>query len=763
MAVAETSLQAERPPWTAVLHEWTTTVDHKKIGILYVLMALGFLVVGGIEALLMRWQLFYPRNTFLQADRFNQLFTMHGTTMVFFVGMPLLIGMGNYLVPLMIGARDMAFPRLNAMGFWATFFGGMLVYFSFATGGAPAIGWFAYAPLTEQTFARTAATDFWALGLIVSGAGTIAGGVNFVATILGLRAPGLTLRKIPFFAWTILWTSVLILFAMPPLTAALVMVLLDRNLGAHFFDAQNGGSALLWQHLFWFFGHPEVYILILPVFGMVTEIIPVFSRKVLFGYEFMAAATAAIAFISMGVWAHHMFCVGMSRTLDMFFVVSSLLVSIPTGIKFFNWLATMYGGKISFASPMLFACGFLSMFLIGGLTGIMLAAAPFDFQLSDSYFVVGHFHWVLIGGTLFGAIGGVYYWYPKATGRMMSERVARWQFWLLYIGFLLTFGPMHLSGMLGMPRRIYTYDADRGWALLNQLTTLGAIIQLPSFALFFYNLVSSLWIGAARRRRPLGRLDAGMDDDLAAALVQLRGGPDGSQPSSLVGRQTPRRSGLEVRMRAPDVSDASYTGRLGGPASELPVPPSISPETGLTSAQWGMAAFLLSEVAFFSTLLAVYGFYMGKDVVGPTPGEALSLPLVICTTVLLLSSSATIHVAEKALRSGAASMFCLWWAATIVLGVLFLLGTGYEWRDLIVRQKLTLSRNLFGTTYYTLVGFHALHVTVGVTAMIIVLGLMLARRLTASHRSGVELVAWYWHFVDGVWVVVFTVVYLVGR
>ena len=503
MAVAEAPLELNRerttPAWTAVLHDWVTTVDHKKIGIMYILMALVFLVIGGIEAVLIRWQLLRPRSDFLGPDTFNQIFTMHGTTMVFFMGMPILIGFGNYLVPLMIGARDMAFPRLNAFGFWATLFGGLLVYFSFATGGAPAICWFAYSPLTERTFARSAATDFWALGLIVSGVGTLTAAVNFMGTILGMRAPGMALRKVPFFVWTMIWTSVLIIFALPPLTAALGMVLLDRNLGAHFFDVQNGGSALLWQHVFWFFGHPEVYILILPVFGMVTEIIPVFSRKVLFGYEFMAAATAAIAFISLSVWAHHMFSVGMSRTADLFFVVSTGIISIPTGIKFFNWLATMYGGRIWFASPMLFCMGFLSMFLIGGLTGIMLAAAPFNFQLTDTYFVVGHFHFVLIGGTLFGVFAGLHYWFPKVTGRMLSERLARWQFWLLYIGFILTFGPMHISGMLGMPRRIYTYDADRGWALLNQLTTLGAIIQASSFVIVLFNVFASL-----RNGRPAG-------------------------------------------------------------------------------------------------------------------------------------------------------------------------------------------------------------------------------------------------------------------
>jgi cytochrome c oxidase subunit I len=495
MATAADERATDSTPWLETLHGWVTTVDHKKIGIMYVIMAVVFLIIAGVEALLMRFQLLKPANSVLAADTFNQMFTMHGTTMVFFFGMPILIGMGNYVVPLQIGARDMAFPRLNALGFWVTLFGGLLVYFSFATGGAPNFGWFAYAPLTEKTFARGPAATFWALGLIVSGVGTVAAGVNFIATILAMRAPGMSMHKLPFFTWTILWTSVQIIFALPPLTVSLVMVVLDRELGAHFFDPQNGGSAYLWQHLFWFFGHPEVYILILPAFGMIAEIIPVFSRKVLFGYEFMAAATMAIAFLSFGVWAHHMFCVGMSRTLDLYFVVASLLISVPTGIKMFNWLATMYGGRLWFASPMLFACGFLSMFLIGGLTGIMLAAAPFNFQLSDTYFVVGHFHFVLIGGTVFAVFAAIHYWYPKVTGHMLSERLARWQFWLLYIGFILTFVPMHFSGVLGMPRRIYTYEMDRGWTFWNQLTTLGALIQAPSFLIFVYNIVVSLWKG----------------------------------------------------------------------------------------------------------------------------------------------------------------------------------------------------------------------------------------------------------------------------
>lgn len=497
MAIAEPEKSLrETPPWTAVLHDWLTTVDHKKIGIMYILMAVVFLVIGGVEALIMRYQLLWPESSAVSPDVFNQMMTMHGTTMIFFVAMPILAGIANYIVPLQIGARDMAFPRLNALGLWVTLFGAVLAYFSFATGGAPAIGWFAYAPLTETAFARSAATDFWILGLLVAGIGSLSGAINLVTTVLTLRCPGMSLRKVPLYTWMATWANVQILFAIPPLTAALIMLLFDRLLGAHFFDAQNGGSPLLWQHLFWFFGHPEVYILVLPAFGMVSDVIPVFSRKVIFGYEFVAASTVAIALVSFGVWAHHMFTVGMSRTVDVYFAAASLVVGIPTGIKMFNWLATIYGGRLRIRAPLLFCFGFLSMFVIGGLTGIMLAMAPVDYQLSDSYFVVGHFHWVIIGGILMGLFAGVYYWYPKVTGRMYSEGLARWQFWLLLIGFVLTFGPMHFAGIQGMPRRIATYPVDRGWQMWNQLATIGAFIQAPSYLLFVANLLISLKTGA---------------------------------------------------------------------------------------------------------------------------------------------------------------------------------------------------------------------------------------------------------------------------
>lgn len=481
----------------SALHGWVTTVDHKRIGVMYVVCTLLFFGIGGVEALVMRWQLTRPQAGVVSPETFNQLFTMHGTTMIFFVVMPLLLGgFGNYLVPLMIGARDMAFPRLNAMSFWLFLFGGLLTYFSFLAGGAPSIGWFAYAPLTEYAFSRGTSTDYWILGLLVAGVGTVAGAINLAATILAMRAPGMTLGRLPLFVWMMLVDAILVLFAMPPLTAAQIMLLLDRMLGAHFFDTQAGGSALLWQHLFWFFGHPEVYIMVLPAFGMISEMVPVFSRKVIFGYESVAIATVSIGFISFGVWAHHMFAVGMSSTLDSIFAGASMLIAVPTGIKIFNWVATLYGGRLQMSSPMLFSLGFLGMFVIGGLTGIMLASVPIDWQVTDSYFVVAHFHWVLFGGTLFAVMGGFYYWYPKVTGRLMSERLAKWHFWLQLLGFILTFGPMHFAGMLGMPRRVYTYLPGRGWEIWNQLSTIGALVLLVAFSLFFVNLFLSLRRGA---------------------------------------------------------------------------------------------------------------------------------------------------------------------------------------------------------------------------------------------------------------------------
>jgi cytochrome c oxidase subunit 1 len=486
----------------AILHEWVVTVDHKKLGLMYAIMALLFFVVAGCLAVAMRAQLAIPDNKLIDPAAFNRLFTVHGTTMVFFVGMPFFAALANYLVPLMIGARDMAYPRLNAFGFWITLFGGILLYSSYLTGEglaghgtAPDVGWFAYAPLTERAFSRGVSTDYWIIAIILSGIGSTITAINVFATTFALRTKGMTLARLPLMVWMLLVVSGQVLIAMPPLTAAQVMLLLDRYLGAHFFDTQAGGDAVLWQHFFWLFGHPEVYILIIPGFACVSEIIPVFSRKPMFGRNAMIGATVSIGLISLSVWAHHMFAVGMPSSANIFFATATMVVGIPTGIKIFNWVATMWGGRIRLDTAMLFCIGFLFQFLIAGLTGVMLGAAPFDWQLTDSYFVVAHFHYTLMGGLLFTLFGAMYYWFPKVSGKMLSETLGKWHFWLLVIGFHLTFDPQHFAGFLGMPRRIYTYAAGRGWDSWNMVSSVGAAVQGIAILIFVWNVIASLRSG----------------------------------------------------------------------------------------------------------------------------------------------------------------------------------------------------------------------------------------------------------------------------
>ena len=481
------------------LHGWITTVDHKRLGILYISSALLFMVVAGLEAAVMRWQLAGPNKDVVSPETYNRLFTLHGTTMVFFVGMPILFGFGNYLIPLMIGARDMAFPRLNAFSFWISFFGGLVLYFSvvggdglYGAGTAPDIGWFAYAPLTARVFSPGHSTDFWTLSILLSGIGSVGTSINIITTTLSMRCRGMKLMRMPLLVWLYLVTSFLTLVAIGPLTAAQIMLCLDRYLGAHFFDAQAGGSAVLWMHFFWIFGHPEVYVLVLPAFAFANEIIPVFSRKVIFGYPAMVLATVAIAFIGLSVWAHHMFTVGMGPGPNTFFTLATMIISVPTGIKIFNWLATIWGGRIRFATPMIFSVGFLFNWLVAGLTGIVLSVSPFDWQLHNSYFVIAHFHFVLVGAILSMIFAAFYYWFPKMSGRMMSERLGKWHFWLFLIGFHMTFDLMHIPGLLGMPRHIYTYEADRGWGTWNLFISIGVIFQMAGVAVFVWNLIRSL-------------------------------------------------------------------------------------------------------------------------------------------------------------------------------------------------------------------------------------------------------------------------------
>ncbi len=488
--------------WWSTLVDWLTTVDHKKIGILYIAGGILFLVIGGIEAIMIRVQLAGPERAFLHPQTYNELLTMHGTTMIFLAAMPILAGFGNYVVPLMIGAHDMAFPRLNALGVWLFILGGLLLYASFFSGGAPDAGWFAYAPLTAKTFSPHKGMDFWILGLMVTGIASISSSINFIVTILNMRAPGMKLNRMPIFVWTMLVTSFLIVFAFPSLTVAQILLFLDRNFGTGFYAAEVGATPILWQHLFWFFGHPEVYIVILPAFGMVSEIIPVFSRKPIFGYAALVYATVAIGFISFTVWAHHMFAVGLPPVVAYAFGAASMIIAVPTAIKIFNWIFTMWRGSLRFTTAMLFAVSFVAMFVIGGLSGIFLATVPVDWQLTDSYFVVAHFHYTLFGGALLSVLAAFYYWFPKITGRKLDERWGRVHWLLTFVGFNLTFFPMHWLGLDGMPRRIATYGAGLGWEFWNFVATVGAFIISAGMTLFVLNIMKSLRNGEAAGDNP---------------------------------------------------------------------------------------------------------------------------------------------------------------------------------------------------------------------------------------------------------------------
>jgi len=471
----------------SVLADWLSTTDHKVIGHLYLITSFAFFMIGGLMAMIMRAQLMGPNNHLVSDQQYNELFTMHGAIMLLLFATPLFVGFANEIMPLQIGAPDVAFPRMNLMSYYFFVFGGLILLASFLTpGGAPGFGWYAYSPLTSAAYSPGVGGDMWIMGLVLSGLGTILSGVNFVTTIMCMRAPGMTMFRMPIFTWNILLTSVMVLIAFPVLAAALLVLEIDRKLGAHVFDASSGG-AIMWQHLFWFFGHPEVYIVAIPFFGIATEIIPVFSRKPLFGYKGMVAATIAIAGLSMTVWAHHMFTTG--AVLLPFFSLMSYLIAIPTGIKFFNWTGTMWRGALTLETPMLFSIGFLVTFLFGGLTGVILASPPLDFAVSDTYFLVAHFHYVLFGTVVFTMFAGFYFWWPKWTGKKLNETLGKWHFWTLFIGFWMTFLVMHWLGVIGMPRRVANYPLLPHLATtLNDISSVGSFILGASTLIFLYNI-----------------------------------------------------------------------------------------------------------------------------------------------------------------------------------------------------------------------------------------------------------------------------------
>jgi cytochrome c oxidase subunit I len=490
---------------------WLVTVDHKRIGILYISTSIFFFALGGILAVLMRAQLATPGEKLLTKNSYNEAMTMHGTTMIFLVVVPIMAGFANYLVPLMIGARDVAFPRLNALSYWLFLLGGIVLWSSwFATGGTAKAGWWSYPTLSEAQFSPGHGQDYWILSIHILTISSLVGAINFVVTIVNMRARGMTWMRMPLFVWSILTYGILLLLAMPAISAAVTMLLLDRQVGTHFFIPSKGGSIVLYQHLFWFFGHPEVYIMVLPAFGMVSEILPIFSRKPIFGYKAVAFSTLAIAFFSMLVWAHHMFTVGLGNGLDSFFMISSMVIAVPTGVKIFNWLATTWRGNIILDTPMLFTLGFLALFTMGGLSGIFLAAFPVDWQVNDSYYIVAHFHYVAFGGIVFALFGALHYWWPKMFGRMLDERLGKLSFWTMFVGFNVTFLPQHMLGLLGMPRRVYTYHHGGLWEAYNLTSTIGSGILTLGVGIFILNV----WMTQVLRRG----VRAGNDPWLADTL-----------------------------------------------------------------------------------------------------------------------------------------------------------------------------------------------------------------------------------------------------
>ncbi len=485
--------------YKSTVWDWLTTTDHKKIGTLYLFTALFFFLVGGLEAEIIRVQLGGPNRHLVSAATYNQIFTMHGTTMIFLAIMPLSSAFFNYLIPLQIGARDVAFPRLNAFSYWVFLFGGLFISIPILFGHGPNAGWFGYAPLTTKAYSPGVNIDFWVIGLQILGVSSLAAGFNFITTIINLRAPGMSLMRMPMFTWMAFVVQFMIVLAFPVITVALFFLLMDRFFGTQFYEVASGGDPLLWQHLFWIFGHPEVYILVLPAFGLVSEVLPVFSKKPLFGYPVMVYSGILIGFLGFGVWAHHMFAVGMGPIADSVFGVTTMLIAIPTGVKIFNWLGTIAQGQFKATAASLFAVGMVALFTIGGISGVMHSSPPADLQQTDSYFIVAHFHYVMFGGSIMGLFAGIYYYYPKMFGRMLDEKLGKVHFWLTFVGMNLTFFPMHFSGMLGMPRRVYTYDSGQGWDLFNQMSTWGAYLLAVATLCFVFNFLRS-----RRGGRPAG-------------------------------------------------------------------------------------------------------------------------------------------------------------------------------------------------------------------------------------------------------------------
>ncbi len=788
-------------PMAAVL-AWLTTVDHKRIGILYGVTGFAFFLLGGLEALLIRVQLAVPNNTVVSAHAYNALFTMHGTTMIFLAVMPFNAMFFNYMVPLLIGARDVAFPRLNALSYWIFLAGGLLLNASLLVGTPPDVGWFGYANLTSKHYAPGLGVDFWILSLQILGVSSIIAAVNFIVTILSMRAPGMTMMRMPVFVWMTLVVQFLIALAFPPITVGLIYLMFDRFFGTHFFDVAAGGDLHLWQHLFWIFGHPEVYILILPAFGIVSEVLPTFARKPLFGAPVVIYSGVLIGFFGFGVWSHHMFAAGMGPVADAAFSIATMLIAIPTGVKIFNWLATLWGGSIRTTSAFHYAVGLVGLFTIGGLSGVMHASPPVDLQQTDSYFVVAHLHYVLIGGSLFGLFAGIHYWWPKMTGRLLGEGLGRLSFWVLFAGFNLAFFPQHYLGALGMPRRIYTYRPDLGWNAANFASTIGAFGIGVAVLIFIVNAWRSLsrgtpapgdpWDGRTLEWRtssppPAHDFDAippvyGRDSFWREKHGPRRAAAGGApaagaaEPHASIHLPAPSywpamvalgmliaAAGALTHLSIVVIGGLWTIWAICGFALEHHRTREHADQTGglgLDHRKMAMWVFLGSECFFFGTLVATYLAYRGRSVVGPAPHEILNVPVTSVSTFDLLMSSLLMVLALAAVQRGDQRQARLWLFGTAFFGMIFLGFQVYEFTE-FVHEGFTLQRNLFGSAFFVLTGLHGAHVAIGVFWLLSLWVLALRGRLGAADAVKVEIAGLYWHFVDVVWIAIFTLVYLI--
>jgi len=791
-----------RAETTSTVLSWLTTVDHKRIGILYGTSAFAFFLLGGIEALVIRLQLAVPDNSLVSAHTYNELFTMHGTTMIFLAIMPFNAMFFNFMVPLLIGARDVAFPRLNALSFWIFLAGGLLLNASWLTGAPPDVGWFGYANLTSKHYAPGLGVDFWIFSLQILGASSVIAAVNFIVTILNMRAPGMTMMRMPVFVWMTLVVQFLIALAFPPITVGLIFLMFDRFFGTHFYDVAAGGDLHLWQHLFWIFGHPEVYILILPAFGIVSEVLPTFARKPLFGAAVVIYSGVLIGFFGFGVWSHHMFAAGMGPVADSAFSIATMLIAIPTGVKIFNWLATLWGGAIRTTTALHFALGLVGLFTIGGLSGVMHASPPVDLQQTDSYFVVAHLHYVLIGGSLFGIFAGIYYWWPKMTGRLLGEGLGRLNFWIMFAGFNLAFFPQHYLGAIGMPRRIYTYRPDLGWNAANLASTIGAFGIGVAVLVFMVNGWRSLRRGAPAPPDPWdGRTLEWRTSSPPPAHDFDTIPPVASRDAFWREKYGPRRSAAggagaagsashhaAIHLPAPShgplmIALGLLLAAVGGLthvalvaigvlwtiwaavrfALEHHRAPEHADQTGvlaLDHRKMAMWVFLGSECFFFGTLIATFLAYKGRSVVGPAPHEIFNIPLTSLSTFDLLMSSLLMVLALAAVQRGDRRQARLWLAGTAFFGLIFLGFQAYEFTS-FVHEGFTLQRNLFGSTFFLLTGLHGTHVAIGVFWLLVLWVLDLRGRLGAVDAVKVEIAGLYWHFVDVVWIAIFTLVYLI--